>query len=305
MNTSHKNTDVKTMEKRIFIKINFNNEMVGYSKMSIPEKFQFITKLINDNIHNISKKINLTDNIIFEKETPYKNTIFFTAYTKPNYNHPIVGFISRNNMANKITLIRPIGRKRHNLDMVLLGNYITLLNIQIKQTLNNKNVNNIKTNVNIIQNNIILYAIYLSIIKSIIARKEEIIINPDYSLLHCYNMNACIIKPSLDIKMKKTKKQLLAEVRKGNKLTLKSISTSTYGDLSNDVINIIKTSRKNASKVLKRYFTYLETYDFNNAENMIGTLTTTFKQKKKNLGHLEIFIPLYKLIQIITNKVNI
>jgi hypothetical protein len=251
--------DIKNIEKRIYIKIKFNNEKIGYNKLSIPEKIEFISKVVSENLNKISKTLKIFGNIKFEYETPYKNILFFTVYTLPKRNHPIIGYVFKNNTANEITLIRPIGKNKYNLNIDHLDIYLNRHDfIYLTE----------------------IYALYLSIIKSIIIRKEELVINPEFSLLNCYNIKGCITA---------TKK-----ATNSNNKTKKEI---------------IENYRRKGILVIKNYFAALESYNFTKAESILGTtkmanseINTIFRKKKSIRGHLEIFITLYKLIKTIKDK---
>jgi hypothetical protein len=250
-------TDIKNIEKRIYIKIKFNNEKVKYNKLSMPEKFEFISKIVSENLHKLSKILKINGNIKFISNTPFNNTIYFVVNTLPKRNHPIIGYVLKSNTASEILLVRPIGKNKYNLNIEHLDIYLN-------------------------RNNFIylteVYALYLSIIKSIIIRKEELIINPEFSLLNCYNLKGCLTA---------TKKQ-------SNNKTKKAV---------------INEYREKGIKVIIKYFNALEKYNFNTAEKILGTtkmdkseINTIFRKKKSIRGHLEIFITLYKLIKTIEDK---
>jgi hypothetical protein len=252
--------EIINIRKRLFIKIKFNNLEVKYNKLSISEKFNLISNIIRNNITKISKQLKIT-NIIFEKTTPFTNIIFFTVYTLPNRNHPLIGFVSKANNTSEITLIRPIGKKRYNLDIDKLDIYLNRYKNHWTEE---------------------LYGLYLSIIKSIVIRKEELLLNDEFSLLNCHNIKGCITATK--------------------KLSNKSLRTKKQQ---------ITLFRNNAIKVIINYFNELEKYKFSNAEEILGTskdsislINNIFKKNKKIRGHLEIFITLYKLIKNIKEKYN-
>lgn len=253
-------SSVSYIKTRLFITLKFNNEEIGYSKLTIPEKFNFISDTIYKNIKLISKTLKITS-IDFEKSTPFTNIVYFVIYTLPNRNHPIIGYVSRGNSANEIVLVRPIGRKRYNLAIEQLDVY---LHRYMKHSLQE------------------LYAIYLSIIKSIIIRKEELLLNDEFSLLNCHNIKGCI-----------------TATKKVNNTTLKTKKA------------IIQSYRNKGITIIKKYFTALEKYNFTEAEIILGSskyiespINTVFRKTKKIRGHLEIFIVLYKLIKSIEIKYN-
>lgn len=232
------------IEKRIFIEVQFNNIESEYSKMSISDKFLFISELIYKNIKKVSSGL-VIDTITFEKDTPFKSIIYFTVSTKNNKNHPIVGFISRSNMTSELIFIRPVGKKKYNLSIEQLLVYLyDNHNIKLEE----------------------LYGIYLSIIKSIVIRKNELIMDDKFSLLKCENIKNCM----------KAKEE-----------------------------NKYKYINK-AKEILIEYFSSLENLNIKKANNLIksGKLMLVFKNTKKTAGHLEIFIPLYEIIALIKFKYN-
>jgi hypothetical protein len=253
--------DLENIRKRIFVKVKFDNEKTKYGKMTMLEKFDFIKSLASDNIDKISKTLKITGNIQFEKVTPFKNMFYFTIYTLPKKNHPIIGYISRSNTTNELILIRPIGKKKYNLNIDQLDIYLSRgLLIYLSD----------------------IYALYLSIIKSIIIRKEELIINDEFSLFNCKNIIGCVsATKKAGLSMSKTKKAKLP-------------------DYKLPAINVIT-----------KYFKALENYNFTEAERLLGSdkntkseINKVFRNTKKIRGHLEIFIVLYKFIQNIERKYN-
>lgn len=284
------------IKSRLFLTIKFNNEAIGYSKLTIPEKFKFISESIYKNIKNISRTLKI-ETIEFEKATPFKNIVYFTIYTKPNRNHPIIGYISRSNTAEEIILIRPIGRKRYNLAIEQLEVYLYRYK---NHTLEE------------------LYGVYLSIIKSINIRKEELILNPEFSLLNCHNIKGCITATK-KIGVSASgggKKRGKSKTSKNINIKNKPVNIKNKSDIKSDVKpkskkGIILLYRKKAIQVLAKYFGALEKYDFNTAQTMLGTsrydesiINNVFRKTKKIRGHLEIFIVLYKLIKSINDKYN-
>jgi hypothetical protein len=250
--------ELDNIREKLFIKIKFDNIKVNYGALTIHEKFNFIKDLVKDNIKLISKTLSI-DDIQFEKITPFKKMFYFTIYTLPKKNHPIVGYISKSNKSNELILIRPIGKKKYNLTIDQLDIFISRgLLIYLTD----------------------IYALYLSIIKSIIIRKKELIINDEFSLFNCKNIIGCTAATKKSgLTISKTKKAVLPEFKIA------------------------------AINVVIKYFKALETYNFKEAEKLLGSdknskseINKVFRNTKKNRGHLEIFITLYKLIQNIQNK---
>lgn len=163
----------KSINKRIFIKIKIDDNL-NYKKLTIPQKMELIKSLLMSNIKIISKKLKVSS-VEFESNTPFKKYIFAKAYTMPDRNHPIICFIPLHNYASELILIRPIGKKRHHIDISLLQES---LNTDNKSTYTYTNVE--------------LYAIYLMIITSIVIRKKELLLNKEFALLNCHNIKGCI-----------------------------------------------------------------------------------------------------------------
>lgn len=238
-------SNIKYIRKRLILEIPFDNEKTNYKNLNMNQKFEFINKLAKDNLKMISSKLKF-DSIQYEKKTPFKNTFFFIIYTINNKNHPIIGYISKANTANVLYLIRPTGRRKFNISMEQIQVYLYA-----------------KNEINLLES----YAVYLSIIKSIVTRKKELISDPNFSLLKCSNIINCNSKNE-------------------------------------------KESIQKAGEVLQEFFTHLENNKTKLASLMIkengGTanqkLLTIFKNKKKIIGHLEIFIPLYELVGAVIYK---
>lgn len=273
------------IKSRLFLSIKFDNEKIGYSKLTIAEKFKFISESIYKNLKFISNTLKI-ENIEFEKITPFKNIVYFSILTKPNRNHPIIGYISRSNTANEIILIRPIGRKRYNLSIEQLEVY---LHRYKKHQLEE------------------LYGVYLSIIKSINIRKEELILNPEFSLLNCHNIKGCITATKKANINSKITNRLRNNRLRNNKL----IKTNKNAKLINNKKTVILTYRKKAITILSKYFKELENFNFDKAQEIIGKskyddsiINNVFRKTKKIRGHLEIFIVLYKIVKSVEDKYN-
>lgn len=246
---SIENMSSEEIYKRLFISIKFDNEAVNYKNLNMVEKFNFIKKITINSLYKISNKLKLID-IVIDK-THFTNIIYFTIYTIPSRNHPIVGFISLNNYADEIILIRPVGKKKYHISF----QYPIILFER-----------------NYIKSSVYVYGLYLSAIKSINIRKEEILLDKQHSLLNCHNIKGCITK---------TKKNNINPNMKTKH---------------------IKHMRQMAINILKKYFNYLEKFNFTEAHNLLGDktdnspLNKTFRKLKKIHGHLEIFISLYDYV---------
>lgn len=241
-------TDLKY---KLIITIKFDSN-IDYKKMTIPEKMEYIEKLANQNISKISNQLTLDSFQIIK--THFKNYFYFVIYTLPQKNHPIIGYVSKKNDADAIYLIRPNGKKRYNVSS-------DDLNLILEQKILTEKEE--------------VYALYLSLVKSIVIRKEEIFLDKEHSLLNCNNIKGCITqkRANLSNNEKKTK---TAEMR------------------------------MNAVNVLKKYFKLLENNEFEKAREMIGMtkkepteFNLTFRSLKKLHGHIAVFISLYEFIDIV------
>ena len=241
-------TDLKY---KIIITIKFDSN-IDYKKMSIPEKIEYIEKVANQSISKISNQLTFDSFQIIK--THFKNYFYFAIYTLPQKNHPIIGYVSKKNDANEIYLIRPNGKKRYNIS----SDDLTL--ILEKKVLTKKEE---------------VYALYLSLIKSIVIRKEEIFLDKEHSLLNCDNIKGCITQKRAKISNNE-KKTKTAEMR------------------------------LNAVNVLKKYFKYLEVGEYEKAREMIGMtkkepteFNLTFRSLKKLHGHIAVFISLYEFVETV------
>lgn len=251
-------SDTTYTKKRIFNKIPFNVQ--NFNSLAMPEKYNKVIEVIYKSINLIFKKLIILK-IDIDKNTPYKNIIYFTIYTAPERNHPIIAYCFLKNPEN-IILIRPIGKKRQYIDIDLFESFIK-----------KKSISKILSKEDI-------FALYLSVIKSIIIRKKELMFSKDHSLLNCYNIKGCMTQ------IKKTKNN-----------TEKQIVINKF----NDKVKILLIS----------YFTHLENKNYDLAEKILGTskysnsdVNIILRKKKKIRGHLEIFIYLYKLSDILIEKLE-
>jgi hypothetical protein len=136
-----------------------------------------------------------------------------------------------------------------------------------------------------------LFALYLSIVKSIALRKSAILESDHFNLLKCANMTNCIKK--------------LNEIRKLNiSKQEKTLMISEYE----------KYYVKKGIAFLQVYFDLLTNQEYSKAREFLrgdkGTLfgkqrlNTFFKNTKSIIGHLQIFIPLYELGTILHEQLK-
>lgn len=242
-------TDLK---KRLIIPVKFDSN-IDYKNMTIVEKIEYIQKLGIQNINKISTQ--LTYDSIEVIRTHFKNMFYFAIYTLPQKNHPIICFTSKKNDTTELYLIRPNGKKRYNISSDDLNSILEQKVLTEKEE---------------------VYALYLSLVKSIVIRKEEIFLDKDHSLLNCDNIKGCITQ---------TKKANIS---------------------NNDRKTKTAEMRMNAVKILQKYFKFLEGGEYEQAREMIGMtkkepteFNLTFRSLKKLHGHIAVFISLYEFVDMI------
>ena len=190
-------------------------------------------------------------------ESSIKYPKFYIAvYTKPLNNHPFLLF---GNLANKsYHIMVPIGNKAGHLQI--------------------DTVNNIAHHFNKEEN----FACQILLNKSIIMRQKSILQNPDFSLFKCGNIALC----HQEIKQ----------------LGMKNI---TKKERENAIKKIESKYLDQAYIMVQHYFKLLKMGSFVKAKEFLRggrytfyqqTLKDFFKKDKNLLGHLEIFISLYKMI---------
>lgn len=226
------------------------NKMFEYSKNLI--------KFHNENL--IPKKY---DYLIHPQNNQW---IYITITTSPNTNHPYIIFA--NISTNIINMLIPYGNEEKQVSSSLqdIQSIISLCS------------------------SMEIYALYLSVLKSITLRKSAILDNDQYNLLKCENITNCVKKKNEIKKMKETQKYKV-EMMKEYEIYYK----------------------KKAIVFLKIYFDLLTNQNYSNARDFLkGTtgkyfgkqrLNTFFKNSKTIIGHLHIFIPLYELGAFLASKI--
>lgn len=177
-------------------------------------------------------------------------------YTRPMNNHPFLLFGNINNKSYHIMV--PIGNKSGQ--------------IQIDT------INNIAHHFNKEEN----FACQILLSKSILIRKKSILMNPEFSLFNCGNIDLC---------REETKKINIKNLGKEEKQNMIKKIESKYLD--------------QAYIMIQHYFKLLKMGSFSKAKEFLRggrytfykqTLKNFFKKDKNLLGHLEIFISLYKMV---------
>ena len=182
--------------------------------------------------------------------------IFVLINTKTNTNHPYLLFFNLDDIY--ITFLIPFG-----------GDFKQADNITYWASLNEAN-------------KIELTAIYILLEKTIYIRKLGIIESRQFSLINCSNISNCI---------KKMREIDNMRIGVGEKQELRARYSEYY--------------LHKAIDFLKYYFSLLENKNFDEAELFLKggdskhfgkqRLNTFFKNTKSIIGHLEIFISIYKL----------
>lgn len=182
--------------------------------------------------------------------------IFVLILTRTNTNHPYLLFFNLDDIY--ITFVIPYGGDYKQADTSTYWNAIPECN------------------------NVELAALYILLEKTIYIRKLGIVDSKQFSLINCSNIANCVKKMHEIDKMK---------ISANEKQELKAKYNEQY--------------LHKAIDFLKYYFNLLETQNFNEATLFLRggdkshfgkqRLNTFFKNTKSIIGHLEVFISLYKL----------
>ena len=247
--------------------INYHNPYVGF------------------NISNIN--VYSTKNIFILDYLP--KYIFMVAYTLTNTNHPYVIYFNMDDIF--INVLIPIGKDYQQANT---EDYINVINsiTPIKQkTYSSRHTKQLETT------KVLLTAIGILLVNTIKIRKYGIIYSK-FSILTCANMVLC------NDKMIKINKMDI-DINEKHELYLKV--QDYYRDLG--------------IKLLQTYFTLLNSQDYIKAYDFLQgghykfneyygktRLNTFFKNNKNNnniIGHLEVFISLYKLLYMNIEKLSL
>ncbi len=182
-------------------------------------------------------------------------------YTYPFNNHPFMMFAPINTPSN-YTIIIPLGNRVGQANINTLYPLISYITTTER------------------------HALFQLIIKSIVVRQKNLVMHPKYSVLNCYIINECINKVNdiIILRESDSKKQALIE------------------ETENFFFDKIRL-------LLDHYFIILQEGRFDDAMRFLrGEYNRFFKQKGLNeifinskdlIGHLEIFIHLYKLYKLV------
>ena len=239
-----------------------NDKIKAYLNIKAEQIIKLHNPYLDFNINNIHTKNNIfvLDNI--------PRYVFMVAYTISNTNHPY--FIYLNLDDKYINVLIPIGKdyKQANTQ-----DYINVIN----------SIPNNKSN----KNNALLIACYL-FLKDTLKTRVDGILYSQYSILTCDNMTLCH--------------------NKINELSHSKLSESEYKQKYNQYQDYYM---KMGVDLLQKYFNLLENKNYSEAYDLLkgGTskfskyygktrLNNFFKNNKKIIGHLEVFISLYELLHM-------
>ncbi len=258
------------IEKNIIIKIHLTPQESRQKVKAIIPKIQNFIKVYSAAIHKKYKSFPLLtfDTYKLEKNKNNASIYYLYIYTKPLNNHP---FLVEGNINNDYFFIYiPFGEKYGQVDINTIFKLIDLF----------------KANE--------LYGLYLLLQKIIEIRQQNIIVNPQFSIFKCENIKNCA-------------------------LLLKNIKLNMYPpDKRREIIQKLTIPFIEKGKaIIINYFTMLKNYNFDDAYQYLGKKNNSkskywhkqridnyFINNKQIIGHLEIFISLYKLKEAIEMQVK-
>jgi hypothetical protein len=215
------------------------------------------------------------------------------AYTLSHTNHPYLIYF---NLDDKfINVLIPIGREYQQANT---ENYINVINSIVKTKSQTKKKTKSKTTNNNHESNesqkALLTAIYVLLDNTIKTRKYGIIYSK-FSILTYENMTLCLNK--------------ITEI---SKMTIQDYEKQKLYTKVQDYYRTI------GIELLQNYFNLLEKKEYGKANDFLQgghnkfseyygktRLNTFFKNNKSILGHLEVFISLYELLQMTIMKLNL
>lgn len=257
------------IEKNIILKIHLTQEESRQKVKAIIPKIQNFIKIYSATIHKKYKSFPLLtfDTYKVEKNKKNNNVYYIYVYTKPLNNHP---FLIEGNIHNDYFFIYvPFGEKHGQVDIN------TIMKLQDLFTANE------------------IQGLYLLLLKIIEIRQHNIIANPQFSIFKCENIKNCAI-------------------------LLKNIKMNMYPpDKRREIAQkLAHPFIEKGKAIIINYFAMLNKYNFDDAYQYLGKSNNTkskfwhkqridnyFINNRQIIGHLEIFISLYKLKEKIeTNK---
>lgn len=212
------------------------------------------------------KTIANLDMVDYKTHTSWsKDWIYISLASKQFANHPWVAACNIN--TNYFEVYRPFGR---DLGQITIEQFKAIL----------KDTNFTKAQ---------YYGFYTLFNENMRVRKEEMIYNPRHSLIKCDNIKQCLLKKKAIEKSRKTPASKIAELEKYK---------AFY-------------EKKSISFILK-YFTMLDARDYEEAFAFLRMkngkyygkqrLDTFFVNTGEIIGHLQIFIEIYKLIYLVIDQ---
>ena len=275
-----------------------SNKLFDKIKAYLDIKAQQIINYHNPNLEFNINNININSNtniFIFDYLPRY---VFMVAYTLSNINHPYIIYFNMDDIF--INVLIPIGKDYQQANTEDYINVISSITpfkpkkCSSKQT--KKSVTKINTIIMNENNKVLLTAIHVLLINTIKTRTHGIIYSK-FSILTCENMVLC--------------KNKLIEIINMD------IEDSEKHEL---YIKIQDYYRNLGIKLLQTYFTLLRSKDYIKAYDFLHgghykfneyygktRLNTFFKNNKNNnniIGHLEVFISLYKLLYMNIEKLS-
>lgn len=244
-----------------------NDKIKAYLNIKADQIIKIHNPYLDFNINNIHTKNNI---FVLDNMPRY---VFMVAYTISHTNHPY--FIYLNLDDKYINVLIPIGKDYKQ------ANTQDYINV----------INSITNNRNNDKNNALLIACYL-FLKDTLKTRVWGILYSQYSILTCDNMTLCH--------------------NKMNEINKLKISENEYNKLYNQNQDYYM---KIGVDLLQRYFNLLENKNYSEAYDLLkgGTskfskyygktrLDNFFKNNKKIIGHLEVFISLYELLHMARMK---
>lgn len=223
---------------------------------------QYMTSRANQFINSHNKFLEFKDYEIY-KSSLLPNYIYAIILTKTNFNHPYMMFLDINSKI--ITFLIPFGKDYKQADLNLYEEAIEESTLAERE------------------------AMYLLLDKTIYIRKKGILESKQFTLLDCSNITNCQKKYHEIDKM---------PISQTQQLELKAYYRNQY--------------LHKALDFLTYYFDLLNNKDYNEAWEFLKgddgkyqgkqRLNTFFKNTASIIGHLEIFISLYKVFHMVRAK---
>jgi hypothetical protein len=256
------------INNNIIFQFRYTNPMLNSKEkiQSITPNFELFLNLYTKNIKKVDRKFpQLKIDSIQIIRPQYKKNIFYKfIYTQPFNNHPFLVYGDLNENTYKIMM--PFGDKLGQSDINVFYQYVNFLNKDDK------------------------VAVYTLINRTINIRKKNILQNPKFSLLKCENIKGCINKTK-SLNKKNYANYIKKKIQKENE----------------------EEYKQKALNLLKKYFDLLEINQFESAEDLLtgkyghfsnqSRIDNFFIGKKTIIGHLKIFISLYKMYNEIIRKI--